>query len=142
MTAATPDSPLKSWFDSLRSGRGPCCSDADGSVVADVDWESKDGHYRVRLDGEWIDVPEDAVDHRAKPRAAGRWCGRSKDEWDFDPLLSAREHDVATIRPGSFGKANLPPGTPTHGVTIRHWTALIRRANHRKTRGYSRQSMG
>ena len=33
------NSPLKPWFDSLKSGKGPCCSDADGSVVADVDWE-------------------------------------------------------------------------------------------------------
>ena len=23
-------SPLKPWFDGLRSGKGPCCSDADG----------------------------------------------------------------------------------------------------------------
>lgn len=52
---------LKAWFDSLRSGRGPCCSDADGSAVSDVDWESKDGQYRVRIEGEWISVPEDAV---------------------------------------------------------------------------------
>jgi hypothetical protein len=55
------NSSLKSWFDSLKSGKGPCCSDADGSAVSDVDWESKDGHYRVRLEGQWIDVPEDAV---------------------------------------------------------------------------------
>ena len=61
-------SPLKPWFDSLKSGRGPCCSDADGSVVAHVDWESKDGHYRVRLPENanskvmiWIDVPDDAI---------------------------------------------------------------------------------
>lgn len=54
-------SPLKQWFDSLKSGKGPCCSDADGFTVSDPDWESKDGHYRVRLDGEWIDVPDDAV---------------------------------------------------------------------------------
>jgi hypothetical protein len=55
------NSPLKSWFDSLRSGKGPCCSDADGATVSDVDWESKEGHYRVRLEGQWIDVPDDAV---------------------------------------------------------------------------------
>ncbi|WP_454627226.1 hypothetical protein [Bradyrhizobium cenepequi] len=55
------NSPLKQWFDSLKSGKGPCCSDADGTAVSDVDWESKDGHYRVRIDGEWFDVPEDAV---------------------------------------------------------------------------------
>src|ERR1700729_4586509 len=54
-------SPLKPWFDSLRSGRGPCCSDADGFAIADPDWESKSGHYRVRIDNEWIDVPGDAV---------------------------------------------------------------------------------
>ena len=64
------NSPLKSWFDSLRSGKGLCCSDADGSVVSDVDWESKDGHYRVRLEGQWIDVPDDAV--ITVPNRAGR----------------------------------------------------------------------
>jgi hypothetical protein len=63
-------SPLKSWFDSLKSGKGPCCSDADGSAVSDVDWDSRDGHYRVRLDGEWIDVPEDAV--ITEPNRIGR----------------------------------------------------------------------
>lgn len=52
---------LKAWFDSLRSGKGPCCSDADGSAVSDVDWESNAGHYRVRLDGNWLDVPDEAV---------------------------------------------------------------------------------
>jgi hypothetical protein len=52
---------LKSWFDSLRSGKGPCCSDADGSAVSDVDWESSSGHYRVRLEGTWFDVPDEAV---------------------------------------------------------------------------------
>ena len=64
------NSPLKQWFDSLRSGKGPCCSDADGSAVSDVDWESKSGHYRVRIDGEWYDVPEDAV--ITEPNRVGR----------------------------------------------------------------------
>ena len=64
------NSPLKQWFDGLRSGKGPCCSDADGSAVSDVDWESKDGHYRVRLDGQWIDVPDEAV--VTEPNRVGR----------------------------------------------------------------------
>ncbi len=55
------NSPLKSWFDSLRSGKGPCCSVADGRVVDDPDWTTKDGHYRVQIDGEWVDVPDDAL---------------------------------------------------------------------------------
>jgi hypothetical protein len=64
------NSPLKSWFDSLRSNNGLCCSVADGFAVSDPDWESKDGHYRVRLDGEWIDVPDDAV--ITEPNRSGR----------------------------------------------------------------------
>lgn len=64
-------SPLKPWFDSLKSGRGPCCSDADGSAVSDADWETaKDGHYRVMILGEWWDVPDEAV--IKEPNRAGR----------------------------------------------------------------------
>jgi hypothetical protein len=55
------NSPLKPWFDHLASGKGLCCSIADGETVADVDWDSRDGHYRVHLRGNWIDVPDDAV---------------------------------------------------------------------------------
>jgi hypothetical protein len=64
------NSPLKQWFDSLKSGKGPCCSDADGYALSDVDWESKDGHYRVRIDGDWYDVPDDAV--ITEPNRVGR----------------------------------------------------------------------
>lgn len=55
----TPDQ--KSWFDGLKSSKGPCCADADGNVLQDNDWESKDGHYRVSIEGAWFDVPDDAV---------------------------------------------------------------------------------
>ena len=64
------NSPLKQWFDSLKSGKGPCCSDADGSAVSDVDWESKGGRYRVRIEGEWHEVPQDAV--ITEPNRVGR----------------------------------------------------------------------
>lgn len=63
-------SPLKEWFDSLRSGKGPCCSDADGTAVSDVDWESGNGHYRVRIEGDWVDVPDEAV--ITEPNRVGR----------------------------------------------------------------------
>ena len=53
--------PLSQWFESLASRRGPCCSVADGQSVEDVDWDTKDGKYRVRLDGQWIEVPPDAL---------------------------------------------------------------------------------
>jgi hypothetical protein len=61
---------LHQWFESLRSGKGPCCSDADGSAVSDVDWDTAGGHYRVRLDGVWLEVPDEAV--ITEPNRIGR----------------------------------------------------------------------
>jgi len=34
---------------------------AEGLTLADVEWDMKDGHYRVFLDGQWIEVPDDAI---------------------------------------------------------------------------------
>jgi hypothetical protein len=66
---------LKAWFDGLRSGKGPCCSDADGTAISDADWESRSGHYRVHIPNnsgemEWIDVPDEAV--ITEPNRIGR----------------------------------------------------------------------
>ena len=69
------NSPLKSWFEKLASGKGACCADADGQALSDVDWQSSDGHYRVRLDNEWRDVPDAAVITEpvcCKPRATAK----------------------------------------------------------------------
>ena len=76
------DSPLKSWFDQLASGKGLCCSFADGFKVENVDWDTQcerlggksanareravgeqtqTCRYRVRLHGEWIVVPDSAL---------------------------------------------------------------------------------
>jgi hypothetical protein len=63
------NSPLKSWFDQLASKKGLCCSFADGFSLADVDWDVQCAtaagveqcRYRVRLDGEWVEVPDEAV---------------------------------------------------------------------------------
>lgn len=63
-------SPLKSWFESLQSEFGKCCTDADGYIVQDADWESDHGRYRVRIDNEWIVVPDGAL--IAQPNRFGR----------------------------------------------------------------------
>jgi hypothetical protein len=55
------DDPLKPWFEQLASGRGLCCSFADGFSIRDVDWDTEGDRYRVRIDGEWHAVPDDAV---------------------------------------------------------------------------------
>jgi hypothetical protein len=86
------NSPLKPWFDSLRSSRGLCCSDADGLAISDPDWDSKDGHFRVRLDGEWIDVPDDAV--IKEPNRAGRTM-----VW---PLRGSLGTSIRCFLPGSM----------------------------------------
>jgi hypothetical protein len=71
------DNPLHQWFDGLASHRGLCCSFADGVSIENVDWDTQDGKYRVRLcpyhpgpdlawptdckKKEWVIVPDDAV---------------------------------------------------------------------------------
>lgn len=53
---------LDGWFKGLRSkGWTPCCDGSDQQGLADPDWDIKDGKYRVRLKGEWHDVPDDAI---------------------------------------------------------------------------------
>lgn len=55
------NSPLKGWFNQLASKNGLCCSVADGKQIDDVDWDVKDGHYRVHIYDQWIDVPDVAL---------------------------------------------------------------------------------
>lgn len=53
---------LNGWFQSLHSKRlYPCCDGSDKNHVDESDWDTKDNHYRVRIDGKWVDVPDDAV---------------------------------------------------------------------------------
>lgn len=58
--AANPE--LHQWFESLRSiGKSPCCADADGYRLDDPDVDTVDNHYRVRIEGEWVDVPPESI---------------------------------------------------------------------------------
>ncbi len=58
---AAMDPAIHAWFDHLASGKGLCCSFADGFSIEDVDWDTDGSGYRVRVDGKWIDVPDAAV---------------------------------------------------------------------------------
>ena len=75
------NSPLKPWFDQLKSSRGDlCCSVADG--IVDPEWRSQDGHYQVFIEGNWIDVPDSAV--VKEPNRLGRtlaWIVRGERVW-------------------------------------------------------------
>jgi hypothetical protein len=92
-------SPLKPWFDRLSSKKGLCCSDADGTALSDPDWKSNGGHYQVRLENRWIDVPEDAV--ITEPNRAGRtmvWPVYYRGMEDSDTRI-----DIRCFMPGSMG---------------------------------------
>jgi hypothetical protein len=53
---------VREWFKSLKSPLGvPCCDTSDGTRLEDVDWRQDDGGYSVRIDGEWVRVPKEAV---------------------------------------------------------------------------------
>ncbi len=61
------NSPLKQWFESLKSGKGFCCAEADGR---DTEYEIRDSRYWVPVNGVWTEVPEDAV--ITEPNKVGR----------------------------------------------------------------------
>ena len=93
------DSPLHEWFERLASGKGLCCSYADGYVVTDADWETRDSHYRVRVpraadsrDMVWVDLPDEAV--ITEPNKAGRTM-----VW---PLYGSEGVSIRCFMPGSM----------------------------------------
>lgn len=95
---------MKTWFDGLKSGQGPCCSDADGNVIQDVDWESNGTGYRVRIDGKWFDVPADAVVN--EPNRYGPtmvWPLRTG-AWNYDTgTMNGPVSSIRCFMPGSMG---------------------------------------
>jgi hypothetical protein len=60
---AKGEAPPAAWWSSLASGKGSCCSNADGVRVEDVDWDTGGpaGEFRVRLHSAWFVVPDSAV---------------------------------------------------------------------------------
>ena len=88
---------LNSCFESLKSGKGPCCSHADGTALSDIDWEVRNGHYRVRIQGEWWDVPDEAV--IKEPNRAGRTMVWPHYSWALDKLLRV---DILCFMPGAM----------------------------------------
>lgn len=43
------------------SRNGLCCAFADGVSLQDADWDTQEGHYRIRIGGKWFVVPDDSV---------------------------------------------------------------------------------
>ncbi len=50
---------VRAWFKSVRSSHGvPCCDIADGHRT---DYDMRENAYWVPIDGNWMQVPNDAV---------------------------------------------------------------------------------
>src|SRR5215469_229186 len=91
------DSPLKPWFDTLKNqSRGMCCSFADGQRIDDVDWDTQNGKYRVRIEGQWYDVPDWAV--VTVPNKAGFAVVWPYVEWDEG---GNKHYKIRCFMPGS-----------------------------------------
>ena len=62
------------------------------TLVDDPDWESNGGHYRVRIESEWVDVLDDAV--ITVPNKVGR-----KMVW---PMRDSKGLKIRCFMPGSM----------------------------------------
>ena len=71
---------LNGWYQGLHSGKGACCDGSEAVHLADVDWESRDGHYRVHIADEWWDVPDAAV--LDEPNRDGRTLVWTYNDWN------------------------------------------------------------
>jgi hypothetical protein len=55
------DPKLRKWIEELKDKAGrSCCETADGHP-AEYDWDMAANRYRVRIEGEWVDVPPESV---------------------------------------------------------------------------------
>jgi hypothetical protein len=96
---------LNSWYESLRSGKGPCCDGSDATKLKDVEWQTQNlqhSHYKVLLPAQpivnpdappgamvWVDVPDEAV--LSEPNKAGETL-----VWPlWGPCGDARSHSPA-----------------------------------------------
>lgn len=95
---ANTDPAIKEWVERLtdKSGQG-CCATADG-YPADNDWDVGADHYRVRIEGEWYDVPPEAVvdgPNRLGHATVWYWW-----EWSVD---GHKVHHIRCFLPGPGG---------------------------------------
>ena len=55
---------IRQWMEGLTDAQGRgCCATADGFQPDEVEWDTRENHYRVRIAGAWLVVPDGAVIH-------------------------------------------------------------------------------
>ena len=68
-------SPRHAWWECHHQPKNDisCCSEADGHALIDADWRTGGKGYQVRVEGQWFDVPTNAV-------LTGDTCGMDPDD--------------------------------------------------------------
>jgi hypothetical protein len=92
------DPAIKEWVQRLtdKNGQG-CCATADGHP-AEYEWDMAGNHYRVRIEGEWYDVPPEAlIEEPNKLGHATVWYW-----WDWT-LDGKKTHHIRCFLPGPGG---------------------------------------
>lgn len=89
---------LDSWYESLKNENGMACCGGpkiDATTLEEIDWETKNGKYRVRIHGIWVDVPDEAV--IKPPNLDGRTLVWPIIYWDGGTI---REIKIRCFMPG------------------------------------------
>jgi hypothetical protein len=83
---------IRNWINDLTDDKGiPCCATADGTAPQDFTWDIAANRYRVKIDGEWLDVPDSAV--IKGPNRVGHaivWVDYDDPIYDLKPIISVR----------------------------------------------------
>jgi hypothetical protein len=92
------DPALRQWIEGLKDKAGQgCCDTADGHP-AEYEWDITGKRYKVRIEGEWYVVPEEAViDGPNKLGYATVWYWPS---WELDGSMTAH---IRCFLPGPGG---------------------------------------
>jgi hypothetical protein len=102
---------LNPWFKELRSAKQKCCSNDDGALVKDADWEirpEKQGdipdktHYRVRINGDWFDVPDDAVVEGENKVGVSMVWGFPSYTYNDSGNIKSTTYDIRCFLPGTL----------------------------------------
>jgi hypothetical protein len=92
------DPAIREWIQGLKdkSGQG-CCDTADGHP-AEYEWDTTGNRYKVQIEGEWYEVPEEAViDGPNKLGYATVWYWWT---WEID---GRKVHHIRCFLPGPGG---------------------------------------
>jgi hypothetical protein len=74
---------ISTWIESLTDTSGVgCCATADGLRPQAIDWDMAGNHFRVKVAGWWIGVPDSAVIRG--PNRLGYAVAWLERDWDID----------------------------------------------------------